>query len=167
MVDYRLNYFDVDYDLIKGSVKGELWAKQGDTGKGLCVTMWKRGKIYTPEPYERIRLNVLKPDGKRLWFGCEVEDSKLYFTLTNQTFTAEGDVLCEFEFISQGLSKKSDTFEIKVDKSMSYGAVESMEIDVDTIRIGTKISPPENLAKGEVWADVGDDTDNPVLRIKL
>lgn len=166
-VDFRLKYLPVDYDIYKCTVNSNIWAKQGDTGKGLKVTLWDSGQMYVPEATEIIRLNVLKPDGKRLWLNCDIYEGELYFALKNQMFTAVGTVECEFELISQGVSKKSETFEIEVEKSMSYGAVESMEIDVDTIKKGTLVTPPTDIAKGDIWADTTDSSAHPILRIKL
>ena len=50
---------------------------------------------------------------------------------------------------------------------MSYGAVETYEINIDTIKIGTLASPPENMVKGEVWADTTTSSTHPIIRIKL
>lgn len=166
-IDFRLKYFDVDYDIHKGTVGCNIWAKQGDTGKGIRVQLWEKGSPYTPTSSDIIRLNCLKPDGKRLWLNCDEFEGNLYFKFTNQMFTTIGDVECEFETTSQGVSKKSETFNIEVQKSMSYGAVETYEINIDTIKIGTLASPPENITKGEVWADTTTSSTHPIIRIKL
>lgn len=166
-IDLRLTYLDVDFDIHKGTVECNLWAKQGDTGKGLKVRLWEKGTPYEPTSSDIIRLNCLKPDGKRLWLDCEEFQGELYFKITNQMVTTVGCVECEFEITSQGVSKKSETFTIDVKKSMSYGSVETYEIDINTIKIGTLSLPPENLSKGEVWADTTTSSQHPLLRIKL
>ena len=123
-LDFKENFHRINYDIYTGVVESDYWGKQGDTGKGFEVTLWDDGQIFIPTT-ELLRINCKKPDGKRVWIDGELVGDKYRITLTNQVFVATGTVLAEFELISQGKSRKSETFVIEARESMKFGAVES------------------------------------------
>lgn len=124
-LDFKENFYRVNYDIYTGLVESDYWGKQGDTGKGFEVTLWDDGQVLIPTN-EILRLNCKKPDGKMVWIEGILVDGKYRITLTNQVFITTGKVQAEFELISQGKTRSSETFIVEARESMKYGAVESM-----------------------------------------
>lgn len=167
-IDFKSLYFLVDYDIRKGDISEEnMWIAQGDTSRGISVSLYDRDKMIEPHPSTVLRLSMLKPDGKRVWLNSELIEGAYWFHFTSQVSSTVGTAFCEIELIYGGKTKRSRTFDIIIKASPSYGAVESYEIDIDTIKKGTLVDIPENLTKGEVWADVTENPAHPTLRIKL
>lgn len=121
------SYERIDYNIRTGQVEGEFWGKDGETGRGFNVYLWENGKLVYPRA-EILRLNCMKPDGKRVWIEGKIEDDKFVIPLTSQVFTEEGNVKAEFELISLGKIVKSETFIIESKKSMKFGSVESSDV---------------------------------------
>lgn len=144
-LDLRDSFQKVNYDIYTGEVYSDFWGKQGDTGRGFDVTIWDEGQLIVPST-EILRLNLRKPDGKIVWVESYIVGNAFRIELTNQVFAEVGEVKSEFEIVSQGKVRKSETFIIESRESMINGVqsenqfgrlefiitkIESFEVDMN------------------------------------
>lgn len=144
-LDLRDSFQKVNYDIYTGEVYSDFWGKQGDTGRGFDVTIWDEGQLIVPST-EILRLNLRKPDGKIVWVESYIVGNAFRIELTNQVFVEVGEVKSEFEIVSQGKVRKSETFIIESRESMASGIqsenqfgrlefiitkIEAFEVDMD------------------------------------
>lgn len=119
-LDLRDSFQKVNYDIYTGEVYSDFWGKQGDTGRGFDVTIWDEGQLIVPST-EILRLNLRKPDGKIVWVESYIVGNAFRIELTNQVFAEVGEVKSEFEIVSHGKVRKSETFIIESRESMING----------------------------------------------
>lgn len=144
-LDLRESFQKVNYDIYTGEVFSDFWGKQGDTGRGFDVVIWDKGQLIIPSE-EVLKINLRKPDGKIVWIEAYIVGNVFRIELTNQVFAKIGSVKAEFELISQGKTRKSETFIIESRASMLSGIesesefgrleivinkIEAFEVDMD------------------------------------
>lgn len=122
--DSRLSYTNIDYDINDRAVQGGFWVKQGDTGRGIKLTLWDDGKIYDKSNSSIVNLNCKKPDGKMVWVKGDFYENSFYFKISSQMSKAHGDMISEFEVITNSSIQKSETFIIEVKRAILNNASE-------------------------------------------
>lgn len=124
MIDFKNTYYPVNYDVATGEVNHSFWGKQGDTGRGIEITLFENGLMINPTN-EVIFFNGKKPDGKHVWYNSETINNKIYIDFGSQLFATEGIVQAELDVVAGGKTRKSETFRIEVRKAEGNSPIDS------------------------------------------
>ena len=127
MIDFNNTYYcEVHFDFVTGEITTNdvLWGKQGDTGRGIVITLFENGLMKNPTN-EVVFFNATKPDGKRVWYNSETVDGKINIDFGSQLFATEGIVLAELDLVVGGKTRKSETFKIEVRKAEGNSPIDS------------------------------------------
>lgn len=90
----------INIDLINVSPLPIINLKQGDTGRGILVTITANGNVceFTTET---VNIYIKKPDGTLIYNACTIQDGKIKAMFTNQALAAPGKIPVELEVISE------------------------------------------------------------------
>lgn len=73
-------------------------AKQGDTNTRIIeVTLLNDGKNFDIPAGSLVKIRMEKPDGKYIYNECSYAGNTVRYTLTNQSISVAGSVLCDIE----------------------------------------------------------------------
>ena len=86
-------------DLINPAPLPILNTKQGDSARGILVTLTGDGAILTPTD-ETISIYIKKPDGTIVYNACTIQDGKIFARLTNQSLAVAGEAQVELDLIN-------------------------------------------------------------------
>ncbi|MCD2493752.1 phage baseplate upper protein [Lacrimispora sp. NSJ-141] len=73
-----------------------LKAHQGDTGRGVLISLFYNGQIMEPTT-ETVRIFIKKPDKTKVYNDCQIENGKIKAIFTNQALAAAGRAEVEIE----------------------------------------------------------------------
>lgn len=90
----------INIDLINVSPLPIINLKQGDTGRGILVTVTANGNVceFTTET---VNIYIKKPDGTMIYNACTIQDGKIKAMFTNQALAVPGKIPVELEVISE------------------------------------------------------------------
>ena len=74
-------------------------AKQGDTGRGIRVTVTTDGQICQCAS-EEVNIFIRKPDGKLIYNGCDIQGGDVVVMFTSQALAVHGQLQVELEILS-------------------------------------------------------------------
>lgn len=86
----------VTVDLVQPSIVRRLYAKQGDDGRGLLVTLTENGIIYDPTG-SAARIFIQKADRTQVYADCTITAGKILAMLPESALTAAGAADIELE----------------------------------------------------------------------
>lgn len=86
----------VTVDLVQPSIVRRLYAKQGDDGRGLLVTLTENGTVYDPTG-SAARIFIQKSDGTQVYADCTITAGKILSMLPESALTAAGAADIELE----------------------------------------------------------------------
>lgn len=86
----------VTVDLVQPSIVRRLYAKQGDDGRGLLVTLTENGAVYDPTG-SAARMFIQKADGTQVYADCTITAGKILAMLPESALTAAGAADIELE----------------------------------------------------------------------
>ena len=90
-------YYQAQADLYTEHVVPVFNAQQGDTGRGVDITLTDCGAVVVPEASESLRLYCKRPDGHVSYLPATLSGSAVRVELTNQLLSVPGLVECELQ----------------------------------------------------------------------
>lgn len=128
LTDYR---FLLDVHEINSQIS--LSFKQGDTGRGLYITLTENGDIFNIPQHCVAVFTALKPDGTIIFNDCEINGNEIVYTHTAQTAAVTGKVDCELRLYGAGNTLiTSPHFTIFVHPTVYFDQIESKD-EINTL----------------------------------
>ncbi len=143
-------YFSVSVDIYRPAPQPIVNAQQGDSGRGLSITLWADGNLLNPTT-EVITLYAQKPDGTVSYLPCTVSDGNILCAFTNQMLAIPGDVRIQLQVALTDTMITSTVCIVNVLESIiDKGAIESTNEFTALERLLTEIEElKKNGLKGE------------------
>lgn len=103
-------------DLNKQDSMEYVTVRQGDTAKGLSVTLMESGTPYSIAEGTAAVLAAQKPDGTYIYESCTVEDNRIMAVLPSSFTAAVGKLMACIRLTGESAALTSPAFTILVDK---------------------------------------------------
>ena len=108
--------YQIILDVHRIGVQATINAKQNDTeSRTVKIALSEHGRPFAIPESAIAVLYATKPDGTVLFNSCVKKDGFAYYTITTQTVSALGEVLCELRIIDNDETLASPRFKIQVE----------------------------------------------------
>ncbi|QNM06564.1 BppU family phage baseplate upper protein [Qiania dongpingensis] len=102
-----------------------LRAHQGDTGRGVLISLFYNGQIVEPTT-ETVRIFIKKPDKTQIYNDCRIENGKVKAIFTNQALAAAGRAEVEIEITGEENRVSTPIFALEIlPTNIDASAIES------------------------------------------
>ena len=146
-------YFSVSVDIYRPAPQPIVNAQQGDSGRGLSITLWADGNLLNPTT-EVITLYAQKPDGTVSYLPCTVSDGNILCVFTNQMLAIPGDVRIQLQITLTDTAITSTVCIVNVLESIiDQGAIESTN---EFTALEQSLMEVEELKKNGLKGDPGE-----------
>ena len=134
-------------DLNKSKIKTSISVCKGDTiSRTICITLLNSGIVYDIPDDAIATLLATKPDGRKVYNDCVIQENEICYTIKNQLIAIAGDVECQIKITAKdGTVIYSPVFAIRVyEKTFDENILESTN---DYSALQTYCIRAENAAK--------------------
>lgn len=90
-------------DLNKQKVRTSVSVCRGDTiSRTICVTLLNSGAVYEIPDKAIATICATKPDGRKVYNDCVIQENEICYTIKNQLIATAGDVECQITLVANG-----------------------------------------------------------------
>lgn len=151
-----------NYRIVIGQKKDGVWSTVIDTGTNYSITESDKGATQINYQKEMIKLTArinysLLPQGGRILDHSTMNDDP-YFIIRPKNVNLTDNNISDVEVYDQSLNTTDN---------VRFASIKADSIEVGgELKSGTLEAPPEGLVKGDMWLDITDSSEHPILRVK-
>ena len=101
MIKIEITYRAFSLEIWENEPQLSLSVYSGETGRGFEIELMDKGENYLIPENCRAVFTALKPDGKLIFNPCQIQDNKIFYTLTPQSTALAGLLSCQLRLYGE------------------------------------------------------------------